>query len=57
MTDSEGTPVFEIRDLTKTYDMGEVSVHALRGVNIEILDCEVFVLVGASGSGKFVATT
>ena len=47
-----GQPVFRIRDLTKTYDMGEVAVHALRGVNIEIRDSEFVVLLGASGSGK-----
>ena len=28
--------VFEVRDLTKTYVMGEVSVHALRGANLEL---------------------
>lgn len=50
----EGNPraVFEIRDLTKTYDMGEVQVHALRGVTLDLYESRFVVLLGASGSGK-----
>jgi putative ABC transport system ATP-binding protein len=44
--------VFTARDVTKIYDMGEVQVHALRGVDIELFDHEFVVLLGASGSGK-----
>jgi putative ABC transport system ATP-binding protein len=40
------------RDLTKVYRMGEVDVHALRGVDIELYEGEFIVLLGPSGSGK-----
>jgi putative ABC transport system ATP-binding protein len=44
--------VIEGRALTKVYRMGEVDVHALRGVDIELTQGEFVVLLGASGSGK-----
>lgn len=40
------------RGLTKVYDTGEIKVHALRGVDIDILAGELVVMLGASGSGK-----
>lgn len=44
--------VFSAKNLTKTYDMGEVQVHALRGIDLELYRGELVVLLGASGSGK-----
>jgi putative ABC transport system ATP-binding protein len=44
--------VFRARGITKVYDMGEVQVHALRGVDLELRASELMVLLGPSGSGK-----
>lgn len=44
--------VFKTRGLSKVYDMGEVKVHALRGVDLDLYEGELVVLLGASGSGK-----
>src|SRR5262245_58729773 len=44
--------MIEIRDLKKTYRVGEIDVHALRGVNLAVARGEFLSVVGPSGSGK-----
>ena len=44
--------VFVARGVTKVYRMGEVDVHALAGVDLDLYEGEFLVLLGPSGSGK-----
>ncbi len=52
VTVPEGAPVIQIKDVTKTYSMGDVKVHALRGVDLEVRTRELVSIMGPSGSGK-----
>ena len=46
------SPVIEARDVHKTYDLGDVKVHALKGISLEIENGDFVSIMGASGSGK-----
>lgn len=52
LSEAAASVVLEGRGLTKVYRMGEVEVHALRGVDLALAEGEFTVLVGASCSGK-----
>jgi putative ABC transport system ATP-binding protein len=45
-------PVIELREVAKTYAIGDIEVHALRGVSVAVERGDFVAIMGASGSGK-----
>ena len=52
MTQQPLQPLIEMRNVKKTYRVGTVDIHALRGVDLSVRAGELYCIVGRSGSGK-----
>ena len=52
MNGDQAAPILALRQVTRTYRMGEETVHALRGVDLDISRNEYLAIMGPSGSGK-----
>jgi len=52
MTKEKTENIIELKDVWKTYIMGDVKVHALRGLNLKVKKGEFLAIMGPSGSGK-----
>ena len=51
----EKKPIIKLKDVWKTYKMGDVEVHALRGLDLEVYEGDFLAIQGPSGSGKSTA--
>lgn len=55
MTTKAKKPIIQLKDVWKTYKMGDNEVHALRGIDIDVKKGEFLAIMGPSGSGKSTA--
>lgn len=52
MQDNSGDILLDLRDVQRTFRMGEISVQVLKGVSFQVMQGEFLAIVGPSGSGK-----